>query len=157
PRSHPVRTVPVGASRSLDGVVDAAQYGSITFHALREYVPGDDLRHVHWRTSAHVGQLMVRQHVETSLPRIVVLVDDRTAGRSGGPGEGAKFGWREGAVEAAASGRLAALRADLRVELHLVSGRSVVPRTGGSLGAAPYLDLLSEVRREPDASLPTAV
>jgi uncharacterized protein (DUF58 family) len=150
PRSHPLRTVPVGASRSLDGVVDAAQYGSITFHALREYVPGDDLRHVHWRTSAHVGELMVRQHVETSLPRIVVLLDDRAAAYPTGDGF-------EETVEAAASVLLAALRAELHVELHLVSGRSVTPGVAGFMGAGPYLDLLAEAGRSADASLPAAV
>ncbi len=155
PRSHPVRTVPVGASRSLEGVVDAAQYGSITFHALREYVPGDDLRHVHWRTSAHIGDLMVRQHVETSLPRIVVLLDDRAAAY--GAVGGAEPDYLEETIEAAASVLLAALRAGLHVELHLVSGRSVVPHPGTLTGSARYLDLLSEVRREPGASLRAAV
>jgi uncharacterized protein (DUF58 family) len=160
PRSYLLRTVPVGASRSLDGVVDAAQYGSITFHALREYVAGDDLRHVHWRTSAHVGELMVREHVETSLPRLVVLVDDRAAAHPVGSGVDSL----EETMDAAASVVLAGLRAALHVELHLVSGRSVTPQQlGGAvvgrgtgvhvIGAGPYLELLTEAQRSADASL----
>jgi uncharacterized protein (DUF58 family) len=31
------------------------------FHALRDYVPGDDLRRVHWRQSARRDDLVVRQ------------------------------------------------------------------------------------------------
>jgi len=157
PRSHQLRTVPVGASRSLDGVVDAAQYGSITFHALREYVPGDDLRHVHWRTSAHVGELMVRQHVETSLPRIVVLLDDRAAAYPRIESDPAGAEVFEETVEAAASVLLAGLRAELHVELHLVSGRSVTPGLAGYVGPGPYLDLLAEAGRSAEASLPAAV
>ncbi len=156
PRVHQLRTVPVGVSRSLDGLVDAAQYGSITFHALREYVPGDDLRHVHWRTSAHIGELMVRQHVETSLPRIVVLLDDRTATH---PQPAGATDSLEETIEAAASVLVAALRAELHVELHLVSGRAVTPQAAGApvIGVGPYLDLLAETQRAPDASLPAAV
>ncbi|HEX6873198.1 MAG TPA: DUF58 domain-containing protein, partial [Micromonosporaceae bacterium] len=67
PRVHQITAVPVGLSRSMDGRVDRVPRGSITFAALREYVVGDDLRHVHWRTSARVGELMVREHVDTSL------------------------------------------------------------------------------------------
>ncbi|GAA4206617.1 DUF58 domain-containing protein [Actinocatenispora rupis] len=151
PRSHRLSRVPVGAARSLDGVVDAVQYGSITFHALREYVPGDDLRHVHWRTSARVGELMVREHVDTSLPRIVVLVDDRASAHTA-----ASF---EETAEAAASVLLAALRAELTAELHLASGRSVAGGSGGDGPgrARPYLDLLAELTTSADASLPRAV
>ena len=77
PRVHVITAVPVGLSRSMDGRIDRVPHGSITFAALREYVMGDDLRHVHWRTSARVGELMVREHVDTSLPRIVILLDNR--------------------------------------------------------------------------------
>lgn len=47
----------------------------MNFHALREYVPGDDRRHVHWRSSARTGDLMVRQFEETRQSRIVIAVD----------------------------------------------------------------------------------
>lgn len=42
---------------------------------IREYVQGDDLRHVHWRSTAHRGKLMVRQEENRQRPEAVVLVD----------------------------------------------------------------------------------
>ncbi|WP_422755547.1 DUF58 domain-containing protein [Micromonospora sp. WMMD708] len=118
PRVHPLTAVPTGAGRSLDGRVDGVPHGSITFDSLREYVVGDELRRVHWRTSARVGELMVRENVDTSLPRLVVLLDNRAAAhpdRSGGVA--ASF---EAACEAAASLVVAAFRQDLPVVLLLV-------------------------------------
>ncbi len=47
----------------------------MNFHALRPYVPGDDRRHVHWRSSARTGQLMVRQYEETRQSRIAIGID----------------------------------------------------------------------------------
>jgi len=47
----------------------------MSFHALREYVPGDDRRHIHWRSSARTGNLMVRQFEETRQSRIAIAVD----------------------------------------------------------------------------------
>ncbi|WP_431727384.1 DUF58 domain-containing protein [Verrucosispora sp. TAA-831] len=119
PRIHPLSAVPTGAGRSLDGRVDAVPHGSITFDSLREYVVGDELRRVHWRTSARVGELMVRENVDTSLPRIVVLVDNRIAAhpdRVDGVAE--SF---ESACEAAASVVAAAVREDLPVVLLFVA------------------------------------
>lgn len=42
---------------------------------VREYVQGDDLRRVHWRSTAHRGRLMVRQEENRQRPDAVVLVD----------------------------------------------------------------------------------
>jgi uncharacterized protein (DUF58 family) len=120
PRVHTIAAVPVGLSRSMDGRVDRIPRGSITFSALRGYVIGDDLRHVHWRTSARVGELMVREHVDTSLPRIVVLLDDRAVAHTQ-PGEAGESTF-EYACEAAASVIVAAIREDIHVEMQLVSG-----------------------------------
>jgi uncharacterized protein (DUF58 family) len=115
PRVHPVSAVPTGAGRSLDGRVDGVPHGSITFDSLREYVVGDELRRVHWRTSARVGELMVRENVDTSLPRLVVLLDNRVdAHRDRADGTAESF---EVGCEAAASVVAAALREDLPVTL----------------------------------------
>ncbi|GAB3117371.1 DUF58 domain-containing protein [Janibacter alkaliphilus] len=47
----------------------------ITFHALRDYEPGDDRRYVHWRSSAKHGRLLVRQFQETRRSHLSVVVD----------------------------------------------------------------------------------
>ena len=161
PRVHPLTAVPVGIVRSLDGRVDRVPQGTITFDALRQYVVGDELRHVHWRTTARVGELMVREHVDTSLPRLVVLLDDRRASYP----DGEMF---ESACEAAASITLAAFHEELPVVLHLVSEAATAesgwgPRRRRGVGGAarkvarPYLDLLAEATLHGEADLDPAV
>ncbi|MFI6273179.1 DUF58 domain-containing protein [Micromonospora zamorensis] len=144
PRVHPLSAVPTGAGRSLDGRVDGVPHGSITFDSLREYVVGDELRRVHWRTSARVGELMVRENVDTSLPRLVVLLDNRATAhpeRVGGVVE--SF---ESACEAAASIVTAAHRADLPVVLLFAAAEPAAPVTpGGELDGAGALGPLDRL------------
>ena len=53
PPMVPLESLGAGLLRDLEGVTtDAISQSDLAFHALREYVPGDDLRHVHWRSSA---------------------------------------------------------------------------------------------------------
>nr|WP_231980430.1 DUF58 domain-containing protein [Tessaracoccus coleopterorum] len=47
----------------------------MNFHALRPYVAGDDRRHVHWRSTARTGRLMVRQFEESRMSRVAVSLD----------------------------------------------------------------------------------
>jgi hypothetical protein len=108
---------------------------------VREYVRGDDLRGVHWPTTAHRGRLMVRQPESTKEPRAVLLLDLRQD-RHRGTGPGASL---ESAVAAAAS-----------VGFHLVSrGRAVVlldrPMTGPPqpLPWEGWLETLAGARPEP--------
>lgn len=142
PRVHPLNVMPTGVGRSLDGRVDSVPHGSITFDSLREYVVGDELRRVHWRTSARVGELMVRENVDTSLPRLVVLLDNRAVAhpqRSAGLAE--SF---ESACEAAASVLTAAYRADLPVVLVLVAPAEEVSAVGApDAGVVGPLDRLA--------------
>ncbi|MBF0966927.1 MAG: DUF58 domain-containing protein, partial [Actinomyces bouchesdurhonensis] len=67
---HP-RTVRVpfdatGFQVDVEGVVTAKLSSSdVSFHALRDYEPGDDRRAVHWQSTARLGKLIVRQYEET--------------------------------------------------------------------------------------------
>jgi uncharacterized protein (DUF58 family) len=137
PKIHLLRAVPAGMARSLDGRIDKVPHGTITFDSLREYVVGDELRRVHWRSSAKVGELMVREQLDTSEPTIVVLLDDRAAAHPAvRDGIAESF---ESACEAAASIVAAAVREDLPVMLHLVSG----------VTTGPFLDVLTEAALQP--------
>jgi uncharacterized protein (DUF58 family) len=51
---------------------------SIAFDRLRAYVVGDDLRRVHWKTSARAGELMVRETLDEIVDDILILIDDKT-------------------------------------------------------------------------------
>jgi uncharacterized protein (DUF58 family) len=152
PRIHPLTAVPAGVARSLDGRVDRVPHGSITFDTLREYVIGDELRHVHWRTSARVGELMVREHLDTSLPRIVVLLDNRTTTYPQDDAEAF-----EAACEAAASVVVAAVREELPVALHLVGGERAGSGGRRRETARPFLDVLAEADLSAGGGLTTAV
>jgi uncharacterized protein (DUF58 family) len=69
------------------------------FYTMRGYVVGDDLRHVHWPSTAHRGTLMVRQHELPWNARAVIYVDTRgNVQRGSGP-----RGTFERSVSAAAS------------------------------------------------------
>ncbi|MFC7326635.1 DUF58 domain-containing protein [Marinactinospora rubrisoli] len=141
PRWTPLRSLPVGRVPDPDGVLDGAKSGNLTFHALRDYVLGDDLRHVHWRSSARQGRLVVREYIDTSHARIALLVDDRGAadGRDG----------LDAVAEAAASVAVTALRSGLRCDLRLVSGAA----RDGAAGVHRLLDLLAEAEPTPEADL----
>ena len=85
PRMVALEGVTLGTTQDLDGAPsDQVSMSDLAFHAMREYVRGDDLRHVHWRSSARAGQLHVRQYHDSRRSRALVLVDD-DAGAYPGP------------------------------------------------------------------------
>jgi uncharacterized protein (DUF58 family) len=67
--------------------------------ATREYNTGDDLRKVHWRSTARAGKLMVRREERPWQARATLLLDTRGDAHRG-EGPGSSFEW---AVSAAAS------------------------------------------------------
>jgi uncharacterized protein (DUF58 family) len=66
---------------------------------VREYRRGDDLRRVHWRSSARIGELMVRREEQPWQARATIVLDNRAAAHRGA-GVASSF---ETAVTAAAS------------------------------------------------------
>ena len=146
-RVHPVvHRFPLDAaaqhSHGEQARTDLAPEGSITFHTLREYVPGDDLRRIHWRASAHRGELMVRQNIDVTPPRTtVVLVTD--AELYADPED------FEHAVDVAASATLGAIRSGQPVALWTTSGLRLTGN-GGAEEAAEFLDRLAAVEMSPE-------
>lgn len=142
PRRHPVAMLPSGRWRDLEGPTREVSRGTATFHQLRDYVPGDDLRHIHWRATARTGDLIVREHVDTTRPEVVVIVDNRQ--RAMGEDD-----FEEG-VDVAASVLAAAERTGFPTRLLFADGREEQEE---GIDALPYLDRLTVVRRSPVGSL----
>jgi len=89
----------------------------------REYQYGDDLRKVHWRSTARVGELMVRREEQPFQNRASLLLDSRaTAHRGDGPGS--SFEW---SVSAVASISVALTRAGFALRLLADTGLDLVP------------------------------
>ncbi len=59
---------------------------------IREYRHGDDLRRVHWRSTARVGELMVRREEQPWQTRATLLVDTRDSAHRGS-GPASSFEW----------------------------------------------------------------
>ena len=80
PRTVALPPGSAGLVRDLEGAASKRLTDSdLSFHAVREYVHGDALRHVHWKSTAKTGMLMVRQYEESQTARAAVLFDANRA------------------------------------------------------------------------------
>ncbi|MFN3866790.1 MAG: DUF58 domain-containing protein, partial [Demequina sp.] len=76
PATVAIPSTSAGLLRDLEGVITPTIVDSdLAFHAIRDYRPGDSRRHVHWKSTAKTGQLMVRQYEETRRSRIAIAID----------------------------------------------------------------------------------
>ena len=145
---HP-RTVRVpfdatGFQLDVEGVSTGKLSSSdVSFHALRDYEPGDDRRAVHWQSTARMGKLIVRQYEETHRSHHVIVLDT------------SRDAWDyesfETAVSVAGSLGLANLRESRPVSL--TTTESWLP----SGHAMRMLDALSEVSARSFGDLPLRV
>ncbi|HEV7209895.1 MAG TPA: DUF58 domain-containing protein [Mycobacteriales bacterium] len=109
--------------------------------ATREYRRGDDLRKVHWRSTAKRGELMVRRDEQPRQNRATLLLDTRrTAHRGDGPG--ASFEW---SVSALASVGVWLTRRGYTLRLASTGGL-MVSASSPSLAEGVLLDSLSIVQ-----------
>ena len=135
PRVRPVSLAALPSALADFG--GSAEMGTTTFATLREYVIGDELRHVHWRSSAKTGKLMMRQYVDITRPRItLVLVAEERAYTSAD-----EF---EEAVDFIAS--LAAVASSSGLDVEVVTTAGERASHGGGRSTA-VLDLLALVER----------
>lgn len=150
PRSFLVRRSLTSAFREGESDSASRRSGDQHFHALRDYVLGDEPRAVHWRSSARAGKLVVRQQVsEASTGTTIVLDVDGSAYATralfGASWDEERF---ETAVEVAAS--LATSQFGRSEQVHLVTTGRGARVTSASVGAAgSLLDALSVVRLLP--------
>nr|QLJ97238.1 DUF58 domain-containing protein [Micromonospora carbonacea] len=119
--------------------------------ATREYRMGDDLRRVHWKSTARTGELMVRREEQPWESRATVVLDTRGYGHHG-DGPTASFEW---AVSAAASIAVHLRQAGYKLRLVTGDGADVDATEGAGDGL--LLDQLAEVRLDPRGDITTLV
>lgn len=85
PRTVALPTIPLGGgwTGSGDNRPRAFAIGSAEDVTVREYRRGDDLRRVHWRSSARFGELMVRREEQPWQSRATLFLDNRMAAHRG--------------------------------------------------------------------------
>ena len=80
PRVHEIMSLPETGGDELDRDMPRA-HGRLDpggeFLNLRDYEPGDDLRRVHWRSTARRQRLMVRQNEARRRTPVLVMLDVR--------------------------------------------------------------------------------
>jgi hypothetical protein len=135
PRTVAIPSTSAGLIRDLEGnptrrLVDS----DMSFHAIREYAPGDSRRQVHWKSTAKTGRLMVRQYEESRRSRMAVVLSVAQA-------EYADADEFELAVSSAASLGLRAVH-DAR-EVDIVTGAEIPRVVRGRLRAIRHIPAAS--------------
>ncbi len=75
PRTIGTPSMSTGFVRDLEGQPTRdLSNNDVSFHALREYVPGDERRYIHWKSTARTGTYMVRQFEETRRSHLIVAL-----------------------------------------------------------------------------------
>jgi len=126
---------PAGRRRGHVGALERVEHGGTDLVGLREYLPGDDLRRVHWASSARTGIPMVREDADPAQPHLTVLLDDRAGAYRAGP---AGDGFEE-AVDVAASLVQACATHGVPVRCVTVSGSCDVDAPAGVPGSGEPL------------------
>ncbi len=114
------------------------------FVSMREYVAGDDPRMIHWPTTARMGTLMVREHVEVRRPEFTIVLD--TSPDVGTPDD------FEEAVDVVATLAVHAIRTGLDVVVR-TTDRDHAGRPTPVVTDAAVLDLLTPVQPSDRANL----
>jgi uncharacterized protein (DUF58 family) len=135
PVTTPIEVAPRRADVPVPGVRDGHAQGEATaisrsggdrVRTLRDYLPGDPMRLVHWPATARRGEVIVKELEQPEQPRVVVVLDLRGDTRSG-----------EEAAQRAMGIVCGALESGMSVDLHTheetgpVAGSVSSPREAG--------------------------
>jgi uncharacterized protein (DUF58 family) len=72
----------------LQGALESLSKGhGQDLYALRDYVPTDSARHVHWKASARFGSLMVREFTREEDCRVLLVLDPHLAAGEAAPAQ----------------------------------------------------------------------
>jgi uncharacterized protein (DUF58 family) len=148
PRTVMLPQIPLGGAwtGSGDNRPRAFASGSAEDVTVREYRRGDDLRRVHWRSSARTGELMVRREEQPWQSRATLFLDNRTIAHRG-HGIASSL---EAAVSAAASIAVHLSHRGFAVRLVTATGEdpsSVWHLRDSDLNTAPLLEALAVVQQ----------
>jgi uncharacterized protein (DUF58 family) len=110
----------------------------------RPYQPGDSMRRLHWRATAHRGELMVRQEEEKNKPEIELVLDQTAAHFATRATVSTEFEWAVSAVASLAS-HLGTL--GYRIRLRSTDGTSIVLDLGPETSDDSVEDALVELAR----------
>jgi uncharacterized protein (DUF58 family) len=114
--------------------------------ATREYRQGDDLRRIHWRTTARRGELTVRREEQPWQSRGAVLLDTRLAAHRG-DGPASSMEW---AISAAASVSIHLARSGFELRMVTDAGQQITSAgVGGVSFDGTLLDVLSVTTGSP--------
>lgn len=119
--------------------------------STREYRHGDDLRKVHWKSTARTGQLMVRREEQPWQSRSTLILDTRAIAHQG-DGPGSSFEW---AVSAAASIGIHLANAGHSLRFLTDAGEDIGTAAGGATERV-LLEHLAVVQRSGQQSLQAA-
>lgn len=77
---HKVRQIEITTRRMLRGSMMGSHASSVKgagleFDQLRDYVLGDDVRFIDWKTSARMGSMAVKEYIEERNRTIILLID----------------------------------------------------------------------------------
>jgi uncharacterized protein (DUF58 family) len=146
PRVTPLPLIPLSGAwtGSGDNRPRAFASGSAEDVTVREYRRGDDLRRVHWRSSAHSGELMVRREEQPWQSRATLFLDNRKIAHRGS-GAGSSL---EHAVSFAAAIGVQLVQRGFQVRFVTATGEetSALWHEHGAAETAPLLQSLAVVK-----------
>jgi uncharacterized protein (DUF58 family) len=138
PEHGPVEVFRGRESTEVMGVSTTEQKGaSSDFLRIRPYEPGDEVRTIHWRSSAKIGRLMVRELEKEEVRSTIVLLNCEENSNRG------REDVFETGVRVAASIAVSSLKEDMEVKMILYGGSKEI--LGSGRGRVQYHRILSSL------------